>query len=321
MYNFFVTSYHFLQTEKVFYWKDADMSSLAFLPEAKISVPVVGGDLAVFRYGPEGHKPILAIHGITSTNRAWQWFANTVVPHGYTIYAVDLRGRGDSNSLPGPFGMATHARDLLAVIDYLGLSKVDVIGASMGAWVAIALLGVAPERISRTVLADGGIILPLPAEFSVEKFLPLLLGPAFARLDMSFDSHEAYRNFWKSQPAFAKGWSAGLDEYVDYDLRGVAPSMYASTNKKAVLEDSIDEFGNELIENTLRDLTEEVLMLRSVRGLRNEEIPLYPEAILKETLLNYPMIKLITVPDANHYDMLLSQENADVCANLIYGVN
>lgn len=297
------------------------MKSESYLPEAKITVPVDGGDLAVFRYGPEGGKPILAIHGITSTNRAWQFFARAVVPHGYTLYAVDLRGRGDSNSLPGPFGMAVHAHDMLAVIDYLGLPQVDVIGASMGGWVAISLLGLAPERISRTVLGDGGIILPLPSGFSVEEILPIVLGPALARLDVPFASRETYRDFWKTQAAFVKGWSAGLDEYVDYDLRGTAPLMYASTNKKAVLEDAIDEFGNELIENTLRNLTEEVLMLRSVRGLQNEEVPLYPEGLLREVLVNYPKIKLVTVPDTNHYDMLLNQENADACAEIIYGVS
>ena len=298
-----------------------NVNSEAYLPEAKITVPVVGGDLAVFRYGPAGGKPILAIHGITSSNRAWQFFARSVVPHGYTLYAVDLRGRGDSNSLPGPFGMAVHAHDMLAVIDYLGLPQVDVIGASMGGWVAISLLGLAPERISRTVLGDGGIILPLPSGFSVEEILPIVLGPALARLDVPFATRETYRDFWKTQAAFVKGWSAGLDEYVDYDLRGTAPLMYASTNKKAVLEDAIDEFGNELIENTLRNLTEEVLMLRSVRGLQNEEVPLYPEGLLREVLVNYPKIKLVTVPDTNHYDMLLHQENADACAEIIYGVS
>ncbi len=297
------------------------MNSEALLPEAKILVPVVGGDLAVFRYGPEGGKPVLALHGITSTNRAWQWFAASVVPAGYTLYAPDLRGRGDSNSLPGPFGMEIHARDLVAVIDHLKMAKMDVIGASMGAFVAIALLGVAPDRVSRTVLGDGGILLPLPPGYTVEEILPYVLGPALARLDMTFESREAYRNFWKSQPAFIKGWSPGLDEYVDYDLRGTEPLMRASTNKKAVIDDATDEFGNDLLENTLRNLPEEVLMLRSVRGLQNEETPLYPEELLKETLLNYPKIKLITVPDTNHYDMLLSQEYADNCAKLIYGIN
>ncbi len=296
------------------------MDTKAFLPDVKLEVPVVGGMLAVFRYGPAEGKPILALHGITSTNRAWQWFARAVVPNGYTVYAPDLRGRGDSNSLPGPFGMEVHARDLVAVIDYLKFAKMDVIGASMGAFVAIALLGLAPERVSRTVLGDGGILLPLPPGYTVEAILPLVLGPALARLDMTFESREAYRNFWKTQPAFIKGWSAGLDEYVDYDLRGVEPMMRASTNKKAVIDDATDEFGNDLLENTLRNLPEEVLMLRSVRGLQNNETPLYPESLLKETLLNYPKIKLVTVPDTNHYDMLLSQEYADNCANLIYGI-
>ncbi len=35
------------------------------------------------------------------------------------IFGVD-----DSNELPGPFGFEVHARDALAVIDYLGLEKI-----------------------------------------------------------------------------------------------------------------------------------------------------------------------------------------------------
>ena len=132
MYNLFVTYYRLLRTEKVLYWKDTEMNSPAFLPEAKISVQVVGGQLAVFRYGPAGGKPILAIHGITSTNRAWQWFARAVVPLGYTLYAVDLRGRGDSIALPVPFGWKLHACDLLSVVVHLGFSWVVVTGAPVG---------------------------------------------------------------------------------------------------------------------------------------------------------------------------------------------
>lgn len=301
-------------------WKDKEMSSQSFLPESKLSVPVSGGDLAVFRYGPEGGRPVLLIHGVTSSNRAWQLFAAVLVPRGFTLYAVDLRGRGDSNALPGPFGFGVHAQDVLAVVNYLRLEKVDVIGHSMGAFVAIALLGTAPERISRTVLIDGGIPLPLPEGFTVAQVLPYILGPALARLKMNFESPEAYRDFWKSHPAFAKGWNAALDEYVDYDLRGIAPTLSASSNVRAVEEDSEDLFGNELIESTLKNLGKEVLMLRAVRGLQNEETPLYPEEILNTTLAKYPKIKLVTVPDTNHYDILLSQSGASACANLIYGI-
>ena len=295
------------------------MDTKAFLPDAKLEVPVVGGELAVFRYGGSGGKPVLLIHGVTSSNRAWQLFAAALVPHGYTLYAVDMRGRGDSNELPGPFGFSVHARDCLAVIDFLGFEKMDVIGHSMGAFVAIAVLGTAPNRVSRTVLIDGGIALPLPEGFTVAQVLPYVLGPALARLTMTFESFQAYRDFWKVHPAFARGWNGALEEYVDYDLHGAPPNMTASSNETAVEEDSIDLFGNELLESTLQNLKEEVLMVRAVRGLQNEQTPLYPEAALLETLKKYPKINVVTVPDTNHYDILLSDAGARACANLIYG--
>ena len=294
------------------------MNSRPLLPEVKFSVPVSGGELAVFRYGSKGGTPVFVIHGVTSSNRAWQWMAADLVPKGFTLFAVDLRGRGDSNSLPGPFGMEAHAHDVIAVVDYLKLETVDVIGHSMGAFVAIAILGTAPERVSRTVLIDGGIPLPLPDGFTVAQVLPYVLGPALARLSMNFASLQAYKDYWKIQPAFTEGWNEALDEYVDFDLRGVAPALTPSTNARAVEEDSEDLFVSDLISNTLENLKKEVLLLRAVRGLQNEETPLYPESILNVTLRKYPQIKVITVPDTNHYSILISQRGAAECANLIY---
>lgn len=301
-------------------WKDVLMNANPFLPEMKISVPVEDGELALYRYGPDGGKPILAIHGVTSSNRAWQCLAKALIPRGYTLYAVDLRGRGDSHSLPGPFGMSSHVRDMVAVIDRLGIEKIDLIGHSMGAFVAVALVGSAPERISRTVLIDGGIALPLPAGFTVEQVLPYVIGPALTRLSMTFDSYESYRNYWRPLPAFVKGWTPVLEEYVDYDLRGTPPEMHSSVNPKAVEEDSVDLFRSDFINEALENLSDEILMLRAERGLQNEDVPLYPIEPLTEALKRFPKVKLITVSDTNHYDILLDQSGADTCAEIIYGV-
>lgn len=290
------------------------------LPDETFLVPVRGGELSVSRYGDGSGIAILAIHGITSSNRAWQSLASAMVPNGYTIYAVDLRGRGRSNQLPGPFGMEEHARDMVKVIDFLKLDRVAVIGHSMGGFVAIALLGIAPEKVSRTILVDGGIPLALPPGFTVEMIMPLVLGPALARLQMEFASKEAYRDYWKPQAAFIKGWSTAHDEYSDYDLVGESPKFKPATNPKAVEEDSRDLFEQDLIEKTLSNLKEEVLMLRAVRGLQNEENPLYPEAVLQLVLPNYPKIRVVTVEDTNHYDILLDQTGADKCAELAFGV-
>lgn len=291
----------------------------ARLPDAEFKVPVNGGELAVARYGAEGGKPILAIHGITSSNRAWQAFATSMAPHGFTLFAVDLRGRGRSNLLPAPFGMESHAIDMVAVLDFLRLSKVDVVGHSMGAFVAVALLGIAPNRVKRTVLIDGGLRLALPPGFTVELVLPVVLGPALARLNMEFASKEDYRNYWKPQAAFIKGWSTAHDEYSDYDLVGEAPKFKPATNPLAVEQDSRDLFDQELIDKTLQNLGDEILMLRAERGLQNEEVPLYPQTVLEALLPKYPKVRVVTVADTNHYDILLDQNGADKCAELAFG--
>ena len=289
------------------------------LPKQKISVPVSGGDLAVFQYGDGTGTPVLLIHGVTSSNRAFQLFADSLIARGKAPFAVDLRGRGDSNALPGPFGMANHAKDMATVIDHFGWKNPDVIGHSMGAFVTAALVGLYPDKVGEVVLADGGVPLPMPPGMTVEQIMPFVLGPAMTRLAMTFENHEAYRNYWKPQAAFAKGWSTVLDEYVDYDLRGTEPDMKAATNPVAVEEDSRDLFGDDLIVKSLQGLTKQTLFIKAERGLQNEENGLYPIPVLDLVLPNYPQLKLEFLADCNHYDMFLEASGAEKVATIIYG--
>jgi lipase len=294
------------------------MENAAYLPEEEYLVSVRGGDLSVFRYGSVSGKPIMALHGTTSSNRAWQWFARTMNSRGYTVYALDTRGRGNSNHLPAPFGLAVHSADLLAVFDYLGIDSCDVVGHSSGAFGAAAFAQLYPDRVSRLVLIDGGIPLPLPAGFTIEQINSFILGPALARLSMTFKSFEAYRDYFVGQPAFVKGWSPALDEYFRYDLRGVAPEFHPSTNKDAVAGDSLDLFNDSQVNQVLKDFASEILMLRAPRGLQNGDA-LYPEEVLIETLKKFPAVRYVNVEDVNHYDMMTEQSGADKCIELIYG--
>ena len=285
------------------------------LPTQRIMVPVKGGEIAVFQYGDGSGDPVLLIHGVTSSNRAFQLFADALIARGKAPFAVDLRGRGDSNNLPGPFGMKQHAQDMATVIDHFGWTQPDVIGHSMGAFVAAALVGLYSEKVGDVVFADGGIPLPMPPGMTVEQIMPFVLGPAMTRLAMEFENKEAYRNYWKPQAAFVKGWSAVLDEYVDYDLRG----KKASTNPQAVEEDSRDLFGDDLIVKSLQGLQKPAIFIKAERGLQNEEGGLYPMPVLDAVLPAYPMLKLEFLADCNHYDMFLEATGAEKVAHIIYG--
>ena len=285
------------------------------LPTQRFLVPVSSGDLAVFQYGNGTGQPVLLIHGVTSSNRAFQLFADSLIARGKAPFAVDLRGRGDSNSLPGPFGMKQHAEDMAAVIDHFGWNRPDVIGHSMGGFVAAALAGLYAEKVGDVVFADGGVPLPMPPGMTVEQIMPFVLGPAMTRLAMEFENKEAYRNYWKPQAAFVKGWSSVLDEYVDYDLRG----KKAATNPQAVEEDSRDLFGDDLIVRSLQGLTKQAIFIKAERGLQNEEGGLYPMPVLDAVLPAYPMLKLEVLADCNHYDMFLEATGAEKVAHIIYG--
>ena len=285
------------------------------LPTQRIMVPVIGGEIAVFQYGNGSGDPVLLIHGVTSSNRAFQLLADALIARGKAPFAVDLRGRGDSNNLPGPFGMKQHAEDMAAVIDHFSWTQPDVIGHSMGAFVAAALVGLYSEKVGDVVFADGGVPLPMPPGMTVEQIMPFVLGPAMTRLAMEFENKEAYRNYWKPQAAFAKGWSAVLDEYVDYDLRG----KKASTNPQAVEEDSRDLFGDDLIVKSLQGLQKPAIFIKAERGLQNEDGGLYPMPVLDAVLPAYPMLKLEFLADCNHYDMFLEATGAEKVAHIIYG--
>lgn len=281
-------------------------------------IPRGDDELAVFRYGPAGRKPMLAIHGVTSSHLAWQWFADALPE--FTIYAVDLRGRGDSRGVGAPYGMSVHADDMDAVLEHLGIEQATVIGHSMGGFVALAMLHRHAHRFERLILVDGGPPLALPAGTTVAQIMPVILGPALKRLSMEFADVAAYREYWLQNPSFEqRGWNDGLERYLEHDLRGEAGHRYASTIPDAVARDSEDLWGGNECDTALRTAAQPILMLRAPRGLQNELPGLYPEERVPELLSEFPMLRIVTIPDTNHYDLVLSEAGARMCAVEIRG--
>ena len=289
------------------------------LPTQRTLVPVTGGSLATFRYGDGVGDPVLLIHGVTSSNRAFQLFADALIARGKAVYAVDLRGRGDSNTLPEPFGMAQHAHDMAAVIENLKLNKPDVIGHSMGGFVAAALHELFPQLVNEIVFVDGGLPLPLPPGVSLEQAMPFIMEYIRKRLLTEYESKEAYREFWRAHPACVEGWELVLNDYADYDLRGITPHMRPASNLVAVEADIREEYGDELNVRALKGLTKQSILIKAERGLFNEEHGVYPLTWLEQILPEYPMIKLEYLANINHYEIMFEHSGAEKVAQIIYG--
>lgn len=279
-----------------------------------VDVPVTGGDLHVGIWEPaDPQGTILAIHGITANHRSWPFLA-AALPD-YRIVAPDLRGRARSNTLPAPYGMEQHVTDLVAVLDHLGLDKVDVVGHSMGGFVSVAFHQLQPGRVNKLVLVDGGIPLQMPEGIDPQVALTATLGPAAERLQMTFESVQAYRDWFKQHPAFT-AWTKQVEAYVDYDLCGVAPQLRPSTNIDAMTGDSLDMLGSQLLLDGVQNLGHATWLVAE-RGMFDQPDGLYPKAYMEQWRPHLDGVRILFVPDVNHYTIVLSPEGAATIADAV----
>ena len=97
-------------------------------------------------------RPVLLIHGYPLNSRLWQPQLDSLTDVGRLI-APDLRGHGDSESVPGPYSMDQLADDCAALLDALEISEPVVVnGLSMGGYIAMAFARRYPARLAGLVL-------------------------------------------------------------------------------------------------------------------------------------------------------------------------
>jgi len=283
-------------------------------------VPVAGGQLRVRLWGTRGPVVVCA-HGITANHTEFHALADQLGA-GFRLVAPDLRGRGRSNAITGPWGMAAHAADLVAVLDHLGIARADLLlGHSMGGFVAAVAAAQYPDRFARVLMVDGGLPLMnvgfiawLPfSNFFVEKLVQRIIGPSLTRLDMTFASRDAYRGFWRQHPALAADWSRYIEEYVDYDLEGEPPALRPSTRKEPLLLDVRTQLVEDLVPRSLKQMRCPVRFLRAPRGLFDGKA-LYAEDRLARAAAGIAQYSSATIPDVNHFTILLSERGARAVA-------
>ena len=286
-----------------------------------IDVPVTGGSLTVALAGPplgSGAPVVLAVHGITGSHRGWAAIAR-LLADDVTVLAPDLRGRGASSVLPGPYAFDAHVTDLLAVLDHVGVGTATVVGHSMGAYVAAALAAAAPDRVSSVVLIDGGPALPLPPGMTPDTALDALLGPGIARLSMRFGSVEDYQGFWRQHPAFAApdAWIDDVLAYISYDLGspGSDGQMRSRVQEDAVRADGRALLDPEPVRAALAAVKCPATLLWAPRGLLDQPAPMLPPAAIEEARRLVPQLDVAEVPDTNHYLMVFRpRETAQAAA-------
>jgi len=280
-----------------------------------VGVQVRGGELHVARWG-DGPSVVLGLHGITGSSRQLAPIARRL-GSAYTLIAPDLRGRGNSAGLAGPFGLRAHAQDCAEVLEQLGRGvPATVLGESMGGFVAVVLAAQRPDLVQAVVLADGGLPIPLPPGLDPDAVLDAVVGPAIARLGQRYASRQAYLDFWRAHPALSEEWNEDVERYLDYDMMPVDGGFRSKVSEEAVRADGADTLTRpDTIADSLHALTCPVTLVRAPRNLLNQPVPLIPDDAVADARAHVPQLVDEMVEDTNHYTLMLGTRGSEVLAS------
>jgi pimeloyl-ACP methyl ester carboxylesterase len=120
-----------------------------------------GVQIAYYEWNTAGSGPPVVLQhgfaGTASSNWLTLGFVDALVGAGRRVIALDARGHGQSDKPHDPalHGEDAMARDVIGVIDQLGITSYDLVGYSMGAIIA-AVVAAQDARVRRLVIGGVG---------------------------------------------------------------------------------------------------------------------------------------------------------------------
>ena len=108
--------------------------------------------------GGEARLPVVCLHGLTRNSKDFEDVAPPIAATGRRVIVPDTRGRGRSAYDPHPerYDPKVYARDILGLMDQLGISRAVFLGTSMGGIITMMIAGLRRRAIAAAILNDVG---------------------------------------------------------------------------------------------------------------------------------------------------------------------
>lgn len=182
-------------------------SILDNMPSHNVTV----GDISIAykQLGNAEGKPIILITGASSTMDMWNpLLLEALILANYKVIIFENRGVGESTTGTKEFSINQFAIDTVSLLDALGINKTDVLGWSMGGFIAQQLAVTNPDRVDNLILyttsCGGSKDRPTPPEIieidkntsmsqseKMQKLAPLFFAPA-----SWFEAHPDYLQYF-----------------------------------------------------------------------------------------------------------------------------
>lgn len=171
---------------------DAAMAELP-LPDRVLDVRTGFGVVRVHRFddGAPGRVPLVLLPGRASASPMWKANLSPLLRHA-PVYLLDLLGEPGRSVQDTPITDADdQARWLHEALAALPEERVDLLGVSMGGWMAVNLATRRPEKIRSLALLDPVLVFAPLAAAAVWRSLPVAIRLLPAHLREGFTSWTA----------------------------------------------------------------------------------------------------------------------------------
>lgn len=181
------------------------------MPEAASSglAEVNGIKMYYATYGADtgAHDPVLLIHGGLGNADIWASQVTDLMTDRLVIVG-DSRGHGRSTRTEAPYGYDLMSSDWLALLDYLKVDKVDLVGWSDGGIIGLDIAMSNPERLDRLFAQAANITVdgvdPGVGTNAVFGAYITWMGEDYQRMSPTPDQYDAFvaqiSNMWATEP-------------------------------------------------------------------------------------------------------------------------
>lgn len=192
--------------------------------------------------GPAGAPVVCLCHSLSSDSGVWSEQVGPLLAAGYRVLRLDMRGHGGSDPVSGPTRMEDLAGDVIAVLDQLGIDRVDFLGVSIGGMIGQVLgLDHAARLRSLMLCGTSARAVPGPPEMWAERFAAIraagrvepLADATMARW-FTEDYRQARPDRWRQvretvAATSVEGYIAGAEAIIAFDVVERLPEIATRT--------------------------------------------------------------------------------------------
>jgi pimeloyl-ACP methyl ester carboxylesterase len=191
------------------------------------TIEVGGGRFAYRRLGPDTGVPVILLHHLGAVLDNWDPRVIDGIAAHHRVIAFDNRGIGASKGRT-PTSVAAMAHDAVAVIRKLGFDRVDLLGFSLGGFVAQVIAEEEPQLVRKLVLAGTG---PAGGE-GIDKVTPITIR-AMLKGALTFKDPKTYLFFTRTAngKAAARAYMRRLKERRSDRDKAISPLAFRAQLK------------------------------------------------------------------------------------------